>query len=85
MILALGVLKLSGMNPEIERLVNDMLVQGRLYVEAIKTRDEALVKCIKDNGPEADILWVAAAEAAEKAHAAYNESVAMLHALRQKR
>ena len=66
------------------RLVNDMLVKGHLYMEAIKRRDNALAECFQDETPEADTLWTAAAETAQKAHAEYDKAVAALHAARDK-
>jgi hypothetical protein len=72
------------MEAETERLINDMLVKGRLYIEAIKKRDSALAECFQDETPEADIRWTAAVDAAEKTHEEYNKAVAALHAARAK-
>jgi hypothetical protein len=72
------------MDAEIERLINDMLVKGRVYIEAIQKRDQALAECFQDETPEADIRWTAASDASEKARREYNNAVMALHAARRK-
>ena len=72
------------MNADTQRLVNDMMVKGRIYIDAIHRRDNALAECFQDETPEADIRWTAAVETAEKAHEEHNKAIAALHAARWK-
>jgi len=74
------------MSPDLEALVNAMLVKGRLYIDAIKARDEALVKtCHPQSTIEDEVSWQATAEAAEHAQEEYQQAVDALHAARKQR
>jgi hypothetical protein len=73
------------MESNTERLINEMMVKGRIYIKAIKKRDLALSECFQDETPEADTRLSAAATAADQARAEYNQTIAALHAVREKK
>ena len=74
------------MSSELETLVNDMLLRARVYIPAIQKRAEALAAtCQSASEEEAEVLCIAASEAAQKAHDEYYAAIQALHAAREKR